>query len=341
MTRPSAASLPRLLLSGLVLVAVLAACTLAYRSMAGDVLQARQEFDRRNLFKVITPDLFDNDLVVDTFLLRAGDSQDNVVNIDLLGLRRDRFAYIARQDGQATAVLVPATVADGFNGYVDLLVAVNMMGRIEAVRVIEDIDSPVMYGVVSVVNSEWIRQFSGKAMSDMRRLSWSTVDPVPGEEERREQGVRCTGILRVHSYGAHAGGFRVKDLPGTVTVLGGGSFGTVMANIIAENGYRVKFWMRNEELVAQVNQTHENPHYLPGYRLHDNVVAYHDMEQAVSDSEVVFVAVPSAYFRTVVRNMLAWSRPDAILVSCTKGIEAGTFKLMSQVLQHECPEARI
>jgi|SRR5690606_5032795 len=184
MTRPSAASLPRLLLSGLVLVAVLAACTLAYRSMAGDVLQARQEFDRRNLFKVITPDLFDNDLVVDTFLLRAGDSQDNVVNIDLLGLRRDRFAYIARQDGQATAVLVPATVPDGFNGYVDLLVAVNMMGRIVAVRVIEDIDSPDMYGVVNVINSEWIKSFSGNAMSDMRRLSWSTVDPVPGEYDQ-------------------------------------------------------------------------------------------------------------------------------------------------------------
>ena len=184
MTRPSAASLPRLLLSGLVLVAVLAACTLAYRSMAGDVLQARQEFDRRNLFKVITPDLFDNDLVVDTFLLRAGDSQDNVVNIDLLGLRRDRYAYIARQDGQATAVLVPATVPDGFNGYVDLLVAVNMMGRIVAVRVIEDIDSPDMYGVVNVINSEWIKSFSGNAMSDMRRLSWSTVDPVPGEYDQ-------------------------------------------------------------------------------------------------------------------------------------------------------------
>jgi len=184
MTRTSPTSLRRILPSALVLVAVMAACTLAYRGMAGDVLQARQDFDRRNLFELITPDLFDNDLVVDTFLLRAGDSQDNVVNIDLLGLRRDRFAYIARQDGQATAVLVPATVADGFNGYVDLLVAVNMMGRIVAVRVIEDIDSPVMYGVVSVVNSEWIRQFSGKAMSDMRRLSWSTVDPVPGEYDQ-------------------------------------------------------------------------------------------------------------------------------------------------------------
>ncbi len=127
----------------------------------------------------------------------------------------------------------------------------------------------------------------------------------------------------------------------TVTVLGGGSFGTVIANIIAENGYRVNFWMRNEELVNEVNQTHENPHYLPGYSLNENVVAFHDMQKAVENSEVIFVAVPSAYFRTVVKNMLAWANDDVILVSTTKGIEAGTFKLMSEILREEAPKARI
>ena len=127
----------------------------------------------------------------------------------------------------------------------------------------------------------------------------------------------------------------------TVSVLGGGSFGTVIANIIAQNGYIVNFWMRSESLVAEVNQTHENSQYLPGYHLHENVVAYHDMGKAVANAEVVFVAVPSAYFRTVVRDMLKWSRTDVILVSTTKGIEAGTFKLMSQVLGQEAPTARI
>ena len=126
-----------------------------------------------------------------------------------------------------------------------------------------------------------------------------------------------------------------------VTVLGGGSFGTVIANIIAENGYCVKFWMRNQSLVDEVNSTHENSQYLPGYPLHENVRAYSDMQQAVTDSRVIFVAVPSAYFRSVVRDMLPWSRQDAILVSTTKGIEAGTFKLMSQILRQEAPTARI
>lgn len=126
-----------------------------------------------------------------------------------------------------------------------------------------------------------------------------------------------------------------------VTVLGGGSFGTVIANIVAENGYCVKFWMRNQTLVDEVNNTHENSQYLPGYALHENVRAYSDMQQAVTDSRVIFVAVPSAYFRSVVQNMLPWSREDAILVSTTKGIEGGTFKLMSQILRQEAPNARI
>ena len=127
----------------------------------------------------------------------------------------------------------------------------------------------------------------------------------------------------------------------TVSVLGGGSFGTVIANIIGQNGYRVNFWMRSDTLVDEVNRTHENSQYLPGYILHDNVVATSDMRSAVEHSDIIFVAVPSAYFRAVVKDMLPWIKEDVILVSTTKGIEAGSFKLMSQILQQEVPNARI
>jgi glycerol-3-phosphate dehydrogenase (NAD(P)+) len=127
----------------------------------------------------------------------------------------------------------------------------------------------------------------------------------------------------------------------TVSVLGGGSFGTVIANIVAENGYAVNFWMRDREVVDQVNATRENPKYLPGYQLHQGVHATDDLQQAVSGSRLVFVAVPSAYFRTVVKKMLPALTPDTILVSTTKGIEAGTFLLMSQVMRQQMPDARI
>ena len=125
----------------------------------------------------------------------------------------------------------------------------------------------------------------------------------------------------------------------TISVIGGGSFGTVIANIIALNSHDVRFWMRSEEMVNEVNTNHENSLYLPGYKLNERVVATDNMAAAVGDSEVIFVAVPSASFRNVVQNVARHSRDKAILVSTTKGIEAGSFVLMSQILVEEAPKA--
>lgn len=126
-----------------------------------------------------------------------------------------------------------------------------------------------------------------------------------------------------------------------IAVLGGGSFGTVVANIIAENEHQVKFWMRSQEAADQINSRHENASYLPGYSLHHGVQASHEMAEAVADAEIIFVAVPSSSFRLVVKDMMQFARPDAMLVSTTKGIESGTFHFMSQILQEEAPEAKI
>jgi glycerol-3-phosphate dehydrogenase (NAD(P)+) len=126
-----------------------------------------------------------------------------------------------------------------------------------------------------------------------------------------------------------------------ISVLGGGSFGTVIANIIANNGYNVSFWIRSAEQADEINNSHENSQYLPGYRLNDAVVATLDMADAVRDSDVVFLAVPSMSFREVVRTVVAHALPAAMLVSTTKGIESGTFLLMSQILKQESPDAKI
>ncbi|MEX0619230.1 MAG: NAD(P)H-dependent glycerol-3-phosphate dehydrogenase [Pseudohongiellaceae bacterium] len=126
-----------------------------------------------------------------------------------------------------------------------------------------------------------------------------------------------------------------------IAVIGGGSFGTVIANIAAENGCDVRFWMRSEELAEQVNTLHENPQYLPGYPLHEKVVATNDIVAAASTSEIIFVAVPSSSFRSVTKKLAPHISSDAILISTTKGIEAGTFMLMSQILKEDVPEARV
>jgi len=126
-----------------------------------------------------------------------------------------------------------------------------------------------------------------------------------------------------------------------IAVIGGGSFGTVVANIIAQNGYDVRFWMRSEELVAEVNEFHENKQYLPGYSLSESVVATTNMAEAVTASEIIFVAVPSSSFRQVVKDLVSHGAESTILVSTTKGIESGTFLLMSQILNQEAPQARV
>ena len=126
-----------------------------------------------------------------------------------------------------------------------------------------------------------------------------------------------------------------------ISVIGGGSFGTVIANISAENGYDVSFWMRNKSQAEQLNLTRENSQYLPDYLLNERIVATSDMAAAVKDSGLIFVAVPSSSFRQVVRDMVPHISEDAVLVSTTKGVESGSFDMMTQILNQEAPKAKV
>lgn len=126
-----------------------------------------------------------------------------------------------------------------------------------------------------------------------------------------------------------------------IAVIGGGSFGTVIANITAENGFAVSFWMRSEDRADRLNRLRENSQYLPDYKLSDRIKATNDMLEAVKDAALIFVAVPSSSFRQVVRDMVPHISADAVLVSTTKGIESGSFNLMSQILNQEAPDARV
>lgn len=126
-----------------------------------------------------------------------------------------------------------------------------------------------------------------------------------------------------------------------VTVLGGGSFGTVLANIAAENGHRVTLWLRDNELAKEINRRHLNNRYLPGYGLHEGLIATTDLQQAVTDSPVILVSIPSNSFRSVVQAMAPHLQPDQILISTTKGFEADGFRMMSQILASDTPNKKL
>jgi len=120
-------------------------------------------------------------------------------------------------------------------------------------------------------------------------------------------------------------------------VLGGGSFGTAVANILAENGFQVSQWMRNERTIADIQNDRENKQYLPGVKLNDLIDATNDLSGAINDAVVVFYAVPSKSFRELVERTQDMVEKDQILISTTKGIEPDGFNLMSDILKQVFP----
>lgn len=125
-----------------------------------------------------------------------------------------------------------------------------------------------------------------------------------------------------------------------IAVLGGGSFGTALANLLAANGHDVRHWMRDDLQVQAILRDGENPRYLKGIKIDARVLPTTDLLSTLSACELVFVALPSSALRSVlqpVSQILA----GKMLVSTTKGIESGSFKLMSQILEEIAPAARI
>ena len=110
-----------------------------------------------------------------------------------------------------------------------------------------------------------------------------------------------------------------------IAVLGGGSFGTVIANIMANNGHHVCLWLRNAERADEINQQHLNSAYLPDYPLNPSLTASTDLAAAVTGCDIVFMAVPSRSCREVARELAEYIADGAILVSTTKGIEPDGF----------------
>ena len=125
-----------------------------------------------------------------------------------------------------------------------------------------------------------------------------------------------------------------------IAVLGGGSFGTALADISATNGHRVKLWMRDSQQVRSINEQHINARYLPEYTIHSSVTADCDLSRVIADADIVFIAIPSKSFREVVKKAAHWLS-GKMVVSTTKGIEPGTFDLMSQILTEELEQVCI
>ena len=122
-----------------------------------------------------------------------------------------------------------------------------------------------------------------------------------------------------------------------IGVLGGGAWGTALAQVAARNGQPVTLWAREDDVVASVNGRHENALFLPGVPLAPSICATRDLA-ALSDCETLLIVVPAQFLRSVLSQLSVGNRT---MVLCAKGIEAGTQKLVAEIASELHPGAPI
>ena len=117
-----------------------------------------------------------------------------------------------------------------------------------------------------------------------------------------------------------------------VSVLGGGSFGTVLANIAASNGNNVDLWVRDSEQALRINSEGANSTYHPELKLSENIQASEILEDVVKDSSLILIATPSLIFENIVKRIVPFIKEGAHIISCTKGIKSNPFRSMSEII---------
>lgn len=123
----------------------------------------------------------------------------------------------------------------------------------------------------------------------------------------------------------------------SVVVIGNGSFGTAMANIVAHNGHDVTLYGRKPDVIKEMAETHENKKYLPGALLSDSIHFTSDIKEAVTDKNVIIFAVPAQQFRSVAKSCVEYINKRPIFVNLAKGIEQNTHKRMSEIAAEILP----
>ena len=122
-----------------------------------------------------------------------------------------------------------------------------------------------------------------------------------------------------------------------VCVLGAGSWGSALALVLAKNGYDVSLWTRDKEQADSINKTKENTDYLPGVLFPNNIKVTTNIEDSVSNSKLIVLAVPSQAIRGISKQIKPFVKGEQILVDVAKGLEKGTGLRLSEVCREELP----
>jgi glycerol-3-phosphate dehydrogenase (NAD(P)+) len=123
-----------------------------------------------------------------------------------------------------------------------------------------------------------------------------------------------------------------------IAVVGAGSWGTAIADLLACKGFQTHLWVFEKEVKDHIQQFHENKLYLPDHQLSPNLSASNDLADVVSHKHLIVIVVPSHVMRNVTRQMAGHLADGTIITSASKGIEQKTHLTMSGVIKENLPE---
>ncbi|MBS4534214.1 NAD(P)H-dependent glycerol-3-phosphate dehydrogenase [Clostridium sp. D2Q-14] len=126
----------------------------------------------------------------------------------------------------------------------------------------------------------------------------------------------------------------------TISILGGGSWGTALAVLLAKKGTHVDLWVRNKDKEIDINRTRENIKYLPGIVLPNNINITSDIEKTIYNKDIILLAIPTHGIRDTLKLIKDKLKRNQIIVNVAKGIEIESLKRISDVVSEIIPSSR-
>jgi|TARA_B110000263_G_scaffold242249_1_gene247503 glycerol-3-phosphate dehydrogenase (NAD(P)+) len=122
-----------------------------------------------------------------------------------------------------------------------------------------------------------------------------------------------------------------------VTIFGAGSWGTAIAKNISDNGYRVKLWAKEEDVVESIVKFKENKPYLPGIKLSSLIHPTNSLDSDLFDSDFLIFSIPTQFIRSSLISMKNMIPKDSILINTSKGIEQSSMKPICSIFKDILP----
>lgn len=125
-----------------------------------------------------------------------------------------------------------------------------------------------------------------------------------------------------------------------ITVLGAGGFGLALAIIMNKQGHNVTVWSKLENEIIQLEKDREHKQKLPGVKIPESIKLTTEYD-AIKTSDMIIFGVPSSFVRSTAKEVSSYIAKDTIVLNAGKGLEDGTFKTLSEILEEEIPQAKI